>query len=105
MGSAGTIGALHATHALFACFLSFFGGHTRLTGSYSSGAARYILPYLLGEDAARAGFDAATMPDAAMIILWGANVLETCQGTEVPARVLEAKRRGAQVVVIDPPTW
>lgn len=102
MGSAGAIGALHATHALLARFLGLFGGYTRLTGSYSSGAARYILPYLLGEDAGRAGFDAATMQDAAMIILWGANVLETRQGTEVPARVLEAKRRGAPIVVVDP---
>ncbi|MGC8780176.1 MAG: molybdopterin-containing oxidoreductase family protein, partial [Anaerolineae bacterium] len=102
MGSAGATGALHATHGLLARFMSFFGGCTRLVGSYSSGAARFILPYLLGEDAGRAGFDVGTMQDSAMIILWGANVLETRQGTEVPARVLEAKRRGAQIVVVDP---
>lgn len=102
MGSAGATGALHATHALLTRFLGLYGGYTRLTGNYSSCAARYILPYLLGDDAGRAGFDAATMQHSAMIILWGANVLETRQGTEVAARVLEAKRRGAQIVVIDP---
>ncbi len=102
MGSAGATGALHATHALLLRFMHFFGGCTRTVGNYSSAAARFALPYLLGEDASRAGFDAATMRDAAMIILWGANVLETRQGTEVPSRVLEAKRRGAAIVVIDP---
>ena len=48
------------------------------------------------------GFDAATMQYSEMIILWGANVLETRQGAEVPQRLVEAKQRGAQIVVIDP---
>ena len=100
--SAGVIGALHATYAVLPRFMSFFGGCTRLTGNYSVGAAQFVLPYLLGTDWTRSGFDAATMRHAEMIILWGANVLETRQGPEVPARLVEAKRRGAQVVVIDP---
>jgi anaerobic dimethyl sulfoxide reductase subunit A len=37
-----------------------------------------------------------------MVILWGANVFEARLGAELPARLLEAKRRGAQIVVIDP---
>ena len=48
------------------------------------------------------GFDAATMQYAEMIVLWGANVLEARLGTDVNARLLEAARRGAQIVVIDP---
>ncbi|MGD0006255.1 MAG: molybdopterin-dependent oxidoreductase [Anaerolineaceae bacterium] len=42
------------------------------------------------------------MQYASLIILWGANVLETRQGNEVPQRLVEAKKRGAQIVVIVP---
>ena len=42
------------------------------------------------------------MQYAEMIILWGANVLENRQGTEVNAHLIEAARRGNQIVVIDP---
>ena len=101
-GSAGVIGALHGTGALLKRFLTLFGGYTQLTGSYSNGAAQYILPYVLGKENQEAGFDAATMQYAQMIILWGANVLETRMGTEVPQRLLEAKKCGKQIVVIDP---
>ena len=100
--SAGSLGALHSTPALSNRFLNLFGGCTRLTGSWSNGAARFVLPYLLGEEWSVAGFDAATMQYSEMIILWGANVLETRLGCEVPQRVMEARRRGAEVVVIDP---
>ncbi len=101
-GSAGSLGALHSSWALLGRFLSLFGGCTRLTGSYSSGAASFILPYVLGSEWAECGFDAATMQYADMIVLWGANILETRLGCEVPQRLVEAKKRGAQVVVIDP---
>jgi anaerobic dimethyl sulfoxide reductase subunit A len=100
--SAGSLGALHSTPTLSNRFLNLFGGCTRLTGSWSNGAARFVLPYLLGEEWSVAGFDAATMQYAKMIILWGANVLETRMGCEVPQRVMEARRRGAEIVVIDP---
>jgi anaerobic dimethyl sulfoxide reductase subunit A len=102
MGSAGSTGALHATGPLLSRFLAFFGGCTDLTGSYSTGCARYILPYLLGEDWLRSGFDAATMRAANLIILWGANVLDTRMGGEIPQRLIEAKKMGTPVVVIDP---
>jgi anaerobic dimethyl sulfoxide reductase subunit A len=101
-GSAGSTSVLHATWGGVTRFLSLFGGFTRLTGSYSNGAARFVLPYLLGDEWGTSGFDASTMQYSEMIILWGANVLETRQGTEVPQRLVEAKKRGAQIVVIDP---
>ncbi len=101
-GSGGSLGALHATWVLLDRFLSLFGGFTRVTGGYSSAAASFILPYLFGGHMACSGFDAATLQYAEMIILWGANVLETRQGAEVPLRLVEAKKRGAQIVVIDP---
>jgi anaerobic dimethyl sulfoxide reductase subunit A len=101
-GSAGVTGALHSTSSVLSRFLNLFGGCTRLTGGYSYAAARFILPFVLGEQWEEAGFDAATMQYAQMIILWGANVLETRQGTEVPQRLLEAKKCGKQIVIIDP---
>jgi len=101
-GSAGSLGALHATWALLSRFLSLYGGYTRLTGGYSTAAASFVLPYLLGRDWILSGFDASTVQHAEMIILWGANVLETRQGAEVPQRLVEAKKRDAQIVVIDP---
>jgi anaerobic dimethyl sulfoxide reductase subunit A len=101
-GSAGTTGALHFTGALLARFLDMYGGTTRLAGGYSQAAMQFVLPYVLGADWTRAGFDPATMRHSRMIILWGANVLETRQGADVPRQVMEARRRGAQVVVIDP---
>jgi anaerobic dimethyl sulfoxide reductase subunit A len=100
--SAGSLGALHATWALLARFLSLYGGYTDLTGGYSNAAACFVLPYLLGADWTRSGFDTSMMQYADMIILWGANLLETRQGVDVPQRLVEARKRGAQIVVIDP---
>ncbi len=102
MGSAGSTSALHGTAPLLDRFLSLFGGSTRLTGSYSSGAANFVLPHVLGDDWKVSGFDPATMQYSQMIVLWGANVLEARLGTEVDQRLLEAARRGARIVVIDP---
>jgi anaerobic dimethyl sulfoxide reductase subunit A len=42
------------------------------------------------------------MQHSRMIVLWGANVLEARLGTEIDQRLLEARRRGARIVVIDP---
>jgi anaerobic dimethyl sulfoxide reductase subunit A len=102
LSGAGTVSALHATYALLGRFLNLFGGCTRLTGSYSNGAAIFVLPYLLGDGWKTSGFDAATMQYSEMIVLWGANALEARLGTELPQRLLEAKARGAEIVVIDP---
>ncbi|HET7838665.1 MAG TPA: molybdopterin-dependent oxidoreductase [Rectinemataceae bacterium] len=103
LSSAGSLGALHSTPALTSRFLDCFGGRTSLQGSYSNGAARFVLPYLLGPDWRRnSGFDPATLRQAGMIVLWGANVLETRMGAELPSRLLEARRRGARIVAIDP---
>jgi anaerobic dimethyl sulfoxide reductase subunit A len=102
MGSAGSTSTLHETGGLLSRFLNLFGGCTRLYGSYSNGAASFILPYVLGPDWNTAGFDAATLQYSEMIILWGANILDTRLGSEVPLRLMEARQRGAQVVVIDP---
>jgi anaerobic dimethyl sulfoxide reductase subunit A len=102
MGSAGCTSALHGTYALMGRFLSLFGSTAVFTGGYSIGAARFVLPYVLGDDWQVSGFDPATMQHSEMIILWGANVLEARLGTEIDQRLAEARRRGARIVVIDP---
>ena len=102
LASAGSTGALHNTDTLTRRFLNVTGGCTTLAGSYSNGAARAVLPFLFGPQWKISGFDAATTRSAEMIILWGANLLDTRLGSELPQRLLEAKRRGAAIVVIDP---
>lgn len=103
LSSAGGLGALHNTVTLIGRFLSLFGGSTNLSGSYSNAAARFVLPYLLGGRSYRvSGWDAATLQYSEMIILWGANILDTRLGSEIPQRLVEARKRGAQIVVIDP---
>jgi anaerobic dimethyl sulfoxide reductase subunit A len=102
LASAGSTSALHATGGLLERFLALFGGSTNLTGSYSCGAADFVLPFVLGGDYRWSGFDPATMQHSRMIVLWGANVLEARLGTEIDQRLLEASRRGARIVVIDP---
>ncbi len=102
LASAGSTGALHNTETLTQRFLHLTGGCTTLSGSYSNGAARAVLPYLFGPQWKTSGFDAATMRAAEMIILWGANLLDTRLGSEMPQRLLEAKGRGAAIVAMDP---
>jgi anaerobic dimethyl sulfoxide reductase subunit A len=98
----GVIGAMHGTRSLMNRFMNLFGGSTRLTSNYSNGAAQFILPYLLGSDWDRSGHEAATMWQSRMIVLWGANVLETRMGAETDRRLIEASRRGIPIVVVGP---
>jgi len=102
LASAGSTSALHGTENLLARFLNLSGGCTVLRGSYSVGAGKFVLPYLFGPEWQQAGLDPATLAHARMIILWGANLLETRHGSELPQRLLEARRNGAEVVVVDP---
>jgi anaerobic dimethyl sulfoxide reductase subunit A len=99
----GSNGALHNTILLANRFHNLFGGCTVMEGSYSNGAARFALPYVLGETStAVSGWDAVTMQDSEMIILWGANVIDIRLGTDVAVHLLAAKRRGVKIVAIDP---
>lgn len=103
LASAGSTGALHGTIPLLSRFLNLAGGATALKGSYSIAAAHFVLPYLFGTGwKETTGIDPATLRHSRMIILWGANVLETRHGAAVTPHLLEAKARGAEIVVIDP---
>ncbi len=102
LDSDGSTTAMHNTKKVLPRFLNLSGGATYTKGNYSNEAARFVLPYLLGTGAKRAGFDAATMKYAKLVVLWGANVFEARLGTEVEPRLLEARERGAEIVVVDP---
>jgi len=102
LDSDGSTTAMHNTKKVLPRFLNLSGGATYTRGNYSNEAARFVLPYLLGSGAKRAGFDAATMKYAKLVVLWGANVFEARLGTEVEPRLLEAKEAGTEFVVVDP---
>lgn len=99
-GSGACRGALHNTGRLTSRFLALYGGCTETYGSYSSAAASFATPYVLGTT--MAGIDPATLQYARLIILWGYNVLDCRLGTEWEARLRQARRRGVETVAIDP---
>jgi anaerobic dimethyl sulfoxide reductase subunit A len=99
-GSGSCRGALHHTEDLTARFLNLGGGHVEQTSTYSSAAATYTQPVVLGTQ--HAGVDPATLRYSGMIVLWGANLVDCIMGSEWRARVREARRAGTPVVVIDP---
>jgi anaerobic dimethyl sulfoxide reductase subunit A len=101
-GLLGSSGALHNTESLSRRFFNLFGGSTVKVGSYSCGAGYFAAPYVLEGSARHAGWDAVTMQHSKMIILWGANVVDVRLGTDVVPHLLDARQRGAEIVVIDP---
>lgn len=99
-GSGSSRGSLHNTHRLTKRFLAMLGGYTERHSSYSIGAALFVTPYVLGTYAA--GMDAENLRDSKLIILWGANVSDVKMECGLEAHIREARRRGVEVVVIDP---
>ncbi|MCP4694563.1 MAG: molybdopterin-dependent oxidoreductase [Desulfobacterales bacterium] len=99
-GSGSCRGALHNTSSLTSRFLHLFGGCTQPAGDYSTWAAKFATRYILGVE--RSGIDPGTLQFSNLVILWGANIVDTRMGCETEARVREAKKRGARVIVIDP---
>jgi len=86
-GSGACNGALHNTSRLTMRFLSLFGGYTNIFSSYSSAAAKYVTPYILGTS--EVGIDPGTLQYTNLICA-------------LEARIREAKTRGVEVIVIDP---
>lgn len=99
-GYASGRGALHSTQRLTKRFLALLGGYTEITGGYSSAAADFVTPFVLGTNLA--GIDAATLQHSQLILLWGANISDTRLGCETEARIRQAKQRGVEIIVVDP---
>lgn len=102
LSSAGSTGALHNTEKLSLRFLRATGGCSSVKGNYSSNAASHALKNALGLDYLRSGFDPATVTKAKLIVLWGANLLESRLGAELPARLIQASKNDVPIVSIDP---
>lgn len=110
MGGAGSTGAFHDSGAQLARFLNALRpacagpeeAATFLSSSYSNGAARFVLPYLYGAAYGESGFDASTVLEAKLIVLWGANPLEARLGAELDAYLREAAARDVPIVCVDP---
>jgi len=99
-GSGSCRGALHNTWRLAARFLALFGGYTETCGNYSSAAAGFVTPFVLGTPLA--GIDPGTLQFSSLIILWGANIVGCRFGSEWEARLRQARKRGVEIVVVDP---
>jgi anaerobic dimethyl sulfoxide reductase subunit A len=99
-GSGSCRGAVHNTSYLTQRFFGRFGGCTGTHGSYSSGAQSYVLPYIFG--GASTGLDPATLDRSKLVLLWGANVVDTRFGCELEATLGRLRKRGTPIVVIDP---
>jgi anaerobic dimethyl sulfoxide reductase subunit A len=99
-GSGSCRGALHNTGRLAKRFLSLFGGYTETYWNYSTAAAHFATPFVLGTQ--QTGIDAKTLQFSNLIILWGANIADTRLGCETEGRIREASARGVDVIVIDP---
>jgi anaerobic dimethyl sulfoxide reductase subunit A len=99
-GSGACRGALHNTIRLPLRFLNLFGGHTSTYGSYSAGATEFTTPHMIGRT--WTGIDPATLLKSNMIILWGANIADCRFGCELYGWLGEARKKGVDVVVIDP---
>ena len=99
-GSGACRGAVHNTSALTRRFLGLFGGYTGTHGSYSAGAQRYVLPYVFGP--AAIGADAATFQHSNLVLLWGANIVDTRFGCELETVLGGLRDGGTPIIVIDP---
>jgi len=99
-GSGACRGALHNTYSLTERFLNLLGSNVKKNGNYSSAASDFVTPYVFGTT--EVGVDAATLKYSRMILLWGANIMDTRFGCEYPTRIREAAKNGVPVIVIDP---
>lgn len=93
-------GALHNTYSLTERFLNIFGSNVKKYGNYSCSASDFVTPFVFGTR--EVGFDAGTLQYSRMIILWGANIMDTRFGCEYPTRIRDAAKNGVPVIVIDP---
>lgn len=99
-GSGACESVLHNTDSLAKRFLNLLGPHARRTGSYSSGAEKFAMPFVFGSEPY--GMDPKTLLESALIILWGMNPADTIFGCELRGYLREAKKRGIPIIVIDP---
>lgn len=98
--SSGIAGKL-AEKEFFKRLLGIYGGgHLSYYGSYSAGCTDMATPYTYGTE--QTGSSRDNWLYSKLIILWGHNPAETVFGSNSCYYLEQAKKRGAQIIVIDP---
>ncbi|WP_074433025.1 DMSO/selenate family reductase complex A subunit [Neobacillus dielmonensis] len=80
--------------------LSLTGGFLNYRLDYSAGAAEAATPYTYGTNMTGSSFD--SLLHSKYIILWGQNPSEMIYSTPYREYLMQAKKNGAKIVVIDP---
>ncbi|MED4225973.1 DMSO/selenate family reductase complex A subunit [Neobacillus cucumis] len=80
--------------------LALTGGFVNSRNDYSSGAGNVATPYTYGTNNSGSSFD--SLLHSKYIILWGQNPSEMIFSTPYREYLMQAKKNGAKIVVIDP---
>ncbi|WP_223820789.1 DMSO/selenate family reductase complex A subunit [Bacillus sp. S3] len=80
--------------------LSLTGGFLNYRGDYSVGAGSVATPYTYGTNNTGSSFD--SLLESKYIILWGQNPAEMIFSTPYREFLIQAKKNGAKIIVIDP---
>jgi anaerobic dimethyl sulfoxide reductase subunit A len=80
--------------------LSLTGGYLNYRNDYSSGAGNVATPYTYGSNNSGSSFD--SLLQSKYIILWGQNPSEMIFSTPYREYLMQAKKNGAKIIVIDP---
>lgn len=80
--------------------LNCFGGHLGHYNSYSWGATNIVTPITIGT--AKCGNERQDWLNSKLILMWGWNPAEGRDGTNNDYFLLQARRRGARIVCLDP---
>lgn len=80
--------------------LSLTGGFLDSYNSYSTACTSYATPYTYGTT--ETGNSAEDLLNSKLIILWGHNPFESGFGSEVNFYLREAKKRGREIISVDP---
>jgi len=100
MNYSGSISPLHNVQKVSNRFFSLFGGCTTWQGNTSMEAASFSSLMTFGWGLT--GNSRDNFLDSKIIILWGWNPLDTRFGPDTAAFLLEAKKKGARIVSVDP---
>lgn len=80
--------------------LNLDGGYLASYNSYSSACMSFTTPYIYGD--AASGSSVEDIPNTKLLLIWGHNPSETIFGSQSNYMIVQAKERGAKVIVIDP---
>jgi anaerobic dimethyl sulfoxide reductase subunit A len=98
--ASGQCWGLHGGSTSVRKLLSVTGGFLNYRNDYSSGAGNVATPYTYGTNNSGSSFD--SLLHSKYIILWGQNPSEMIFSTPYREYLMQAKKNGARIIVIDP---